>query len=152
MSRFLNRSLVLGLMEKFSFFLLLFFLGLFNQTTYSHELVADKEVGALMHIEPSDDPKVGVSSKVWFDLVKKGGQKINLAKCDCVLSLYKGTARTPLVQPTLVESKAEENKSVLSAQVAFPQRGAYRLVLSGKPKEGKVFSPFTLRWTVRASE
>jgi hypothetical protein len=139
-------------MKKFPFFLLLLFLGFFNQTAYSHELAADKEVGALMHIEPSDDPKVGVSSKVWFDLVKKGGQKISLAQCDCVLSLYKGTARTLLVQPTLVDSKAEEDKSVLSAQVTFPERGAYRLVLSGKPKEGKIFAPFTLRWTVRASE
>ncbi len=139
-------------MKKFSLFLLCLFLGLFNQRTYSHELVADKEVGALMHIEPSDDPKVGVSSKVWFDLVKKGGQKISLAECDCVLSLYKGTARTPLVQPRLVDSKAEEDKSVLSAQVTFPERGAYRLVLSGKAKGEKIFNPFTLRWTVRASE
>jgi hypothetical protein len=139
-------------MKKFSFFLLLLCLGFFNQAAYSHELAADKEVGALMHIEPSDDPKVGVSSKVWFDLVKKGGQKISLAKCDCVLSLYKSTARTPLAQPTLLDSTAEEDKSVLSAQVTFPERGAYRLVLSGKPKEEKIFAPFTLRWTVRASE
>jgi hypothetical protein len=142
-------------MKKFSFFLLLLCLGFFrffNQIAYSHELAADKEVGALMHIEPSDDPKVGVSSKVWFDLVKKGGQKISLAKCDCVLSLYKGTARTPLVQPRLVDSKAEEDKSVLSAQVTFPERGAYRLVLAGKPKGKAIFNPFTLRWTVRASE
>jgi hypothetical protein len=135
---------------KIFFWLLLSLLG-FN-AAYSHELVADKEVGALMHIEPNDDPKVGVSSKVWFDLVKKGGQKISLAECDCVFSLYKGTARTPVVTPALAESKAEETKSVLSAQVTFPEQGAYRLVLSGKPKGKKIFAPFTLRWTVRASE
>jgi hypothetical protein len=139
-------------MKKFSWLLLLSLLGFFSQTAYSHELAADQDVGALMHIEPNDDPKVGVSSKVWFDLVKKGGQKISLAECDCVFSLYKGTARTPVVAHTLTESKAEETKSVLSAQVTFPERGAYRLVLSGKPKGKKIFAPFTLRWTVRASE
>jgi hypothetical protein len=139
-------------MKFFSFCLLLTYFGLFNPIAYSHELVADKDVGALMHIEPSDDPKVGVSSKVWFDLVKKGGQKVSLAECDCVFSLYKGTARTALVQPRLMDSKAEETKSVLSAQITFPERGAYRLVLSGKPKGKTIFTPFTLRWTVRASE
>jgi hypothetical protein len=139
-------------MRKFSWLLLLSLLGFFSQTAYSHELAADKDVGALMHIEPNDDPKVGISSKVWFDLVKKGGQKISLDECDCVFFLYKGTARTPVVTPMLTESKAEETKSVLSAQVTFPERGAYRLVLSGKPRGKKIFDPFTLRWTVRASE
>jgi hypothetical protein len=139
-------------MKKFSWLLLLSLLGLFNLTAHGHELVADKEVGALMHIEPNDDPKVGVSSKVWFDLVKKGGQKISLIECDCTFSIYRGTARTPVVTPALAESKAEETKSVLSAQVTFPEQGAYRLVLSGKPKGKKIFAPFTLRWTVRASE
>ncbi len=139
-------------MKKFSSLFLLICLGLFEPIAYGHELVADKDVGALMHIEPSDDPKVGVSSKVWFDLVKKGGQKLSLAECDCAFALYKGTASTSLVQPRLVDSKAEENKSVLSAQITFPERGAYRLVLSGKPKGKATFAPFTLRWTVRASE
>ncbi len=138
-------------MRKFPWLLLLI-LGSFNLTAHGHELAADKEVGALMHIEPNDDPKVGVSSKVWFDLVKKGGQKITLTECDCMFSIYKGTARTPVVTTKLTESKAEETKSVLSAQVTFPERGAYRLVLSGKPKGKKIFDPFTLRWTVRASE
>ncbi|MGA7954137.1 MAG: hypothetical protein WCA07_11525 [Gloeobacterales cyanobacterium] len=139
-------------MMKYALVLALVLLGFFSESIYSHELAADKNVGALMHIEPNDDPKVGVSSKIWFDLVKKGGQQISLADCDCVFSLYKGTARIPLVTPTLTESKAEETKSVLSAQVTFPERGAYRLVLSGKPKGKNSFNPFTLRWAVRASE
>ena len=137
---------------KYAPILALILLGFSSESIYGHELAADKNVGALMHIEPNDDPKVGVLSTVWFDLVKKGGQQISLADCDCVFSLYKATARTPVVSPTLIESKAEETKSVLSAQVTFPERGAYRLVLSGKPKGKNNFNPFTLRWTVRASE
>jgi hypothetical protein len=142
-------------MSKYSLCLALMLLGYSGGSAYSHELAAYKDVGALMHIEPSDDPKVGVPSKVWFDLVKKGGQKISLAQCNCVFSLYKGAEKKPLAQPTLVSSTAKETKSVLSAQVTFPERGAYTLVLTGKPKEQKTFDPFTpfkLRWTVRASE
>ena len=139
-------------MIKYPLLLALMLLGFSSESSYGHELVTDKNVGALMHIEPNDDPKVGVSSRVWFDLVRKGGQKISLDECDCVFSLYKGTARTPVVSLMLTESKAEETKSVLSAQVTFPERGAYRLVLSGKPRGKKIFDPFTLRWTVRASE
>jgi hypothetical protein len=139
-------------MMKYALLLAFMLLGFSSASIYSHELAADKNVGALMHIEPNDDPKVDVSSKVWFDLVKKGGQKISLDECDCIFSVYKGTTRTPVVTPTLTESTAEETKSVLSAQVTFPERGAYRLVLSGKPKGKKIFNPFTLRWTVRASE
>jgi hypothetical protein len=137
---------------KYALILALMLLGFSSESIYAHELAADKNVGALMHIEPNDDPKVGILSTVWFDLVKKGGQKISLAECDCAFSLYKATARTPVVTPTLIESTAEKSKSVLSAQVTFPERGAYRLVLSGKPKGKNNFNPFTLRWTVRASE
>ncbi len=137
---------------KYALLLALMLFGFSSESIYGHELSADKNVGALMHIEPNDDPKVGILSTVWFDLVKKGGQKISLAECDCAFSLYKATARTPVVTPTLIEGTAEKSKSVLSAQVTFPERGTYRLVLSGKPKGKNIFNPFTLRWTVRASE
>lgn len=112
----------------------------------AHQLKRDGDVGALMHIEPTDNPQAGVPATVWFALVKKGGQKIPLKECTCTLTVENGPQR--LFSPQLIPGTAGEAKGSPSAQVNFPKKGNYLLVLSGT---GKQFKPFTLRWKVRIS-
>jgi hypothetical protein len=125
-------------------------------TGQTHELKANKQVGALMHIQPDDSPQVGVQTIAWFGLVKRGGEPVRLAECECGLSIYKGKAAAgkATVTPSLREGRVEGevgNKDRLLADVTFPQAGPYTLVLTGKPKESGRFAPFKFKWVVRAT-
>ncbi len=123
----------------------------------AHELKANSQVGALMHIQPDDSPQAGKAALTWFALVKRGGESVPLAKCDCHLAIYSGKQAkgTALIVPTLREGKIEEpvgTNTRLVADVTFPKAGEYTMVLSGKPKAGGHFDPFKLQWVVRATE
>jgi hypothetical protein len=123
----------------------------------AHELKANSQVGALMHIQPDDSPQAGKAAVTWFGLVKRGGESVPLANCDCRLSIYNGKQAKGkvLFVPTLREGKIEEpvgTNTRLVADVTFPKAGEYTMVLSGKPKAGGHFDPFKLQWVVRATE
>lgn len=123
----------------------------------AHDLKANSKVGALMHIQPDDSPQAGKAAVTWFGLVKRGGESVPLAKCDCRLAIYSGKQAKgkALIVPTLREGKIEEpvgTNTRLVADVTFPKPGAYTMVLSGKPKAGGHFDAFTLQWVVRATE
>jgi len=128
----------------------LLILTLITPTVSAHQLKTDHEVGALMHIEPTDNPQAMVPTTVWFALVKKGGQKIPLAHCACTLTLENGPQKIqtlPLSAPTRGEAKDSP-----AAQVTFPTPGTYLLTLAGKPQGSKVkYLAFTLRWQVKVS-
>lgn len=114
----------------------------------AHELVRSGNVGALLHIEPDDEPVVGTANRTWFETNQRGGKPINLTNCTCALSVYQGSVRPgakPVSSPRL---RTEKNK--LTADLVFPQEGAYTLVLTGTPKPGATFNPFRLEWVVRA--
>ncbi|MBC7882801.1 MAG: hypothetical protein H7Y37_16035, partial [Anaerolineae bacterium] len=107
----------------------------------AHELKANSQVGALMHIQPDDSPQAGKAVVTWFGLVKRGGESVPLAKCDCHLAIYSGKQAkgTALIIPILREGKIEEpvgTNTRLVADVTFPKAGEYTMVLSGKPKAG----------------
>ncbi|WP_218082423.1 hypothetical protein [Anthocerotibacter panamensis] len=116
----------------------------------AHQLKSDKTVGALMHLEPNDSPQAGVPTTAWFNLVKRGGEKISLTQCACTLSIYQGPR--PLLNPALTPGKEGDVQGIPTALVTFPEQGSYRLVLSGRPKiKSTSFEPFTLSWNVRVS-
>jgi hypothetical protein len=123
----------------------------------AHELKANSQVGALMHIQPDDSPQAGKAAVTWFGLVKRGGESVPLAKCDCRLTIYSGKQAKGkvLFVPALREGKIEEPVGAntrLLADVTFPKAGEYTMVLSGKPKAGGHFNPFKLQWVIRATE
>ncbi len=109
-----------------------------------------------MHIQPDDSPKAGTQTLAWFGLVKRGGEAVQLAQCECDLKIYTGkkAAGSALLVPALREGKVGDdigNKDRLLADVTFPKVGDYTLVLTGKPKAGGKFEPFALRWVVQAT-
>lgn len=121
----------------------------------AHDLKANRTVGALMHIQPDDNPQAGSATVTWFGLVKRGGEPVPLKDCDCNLAIYSGSkaAGAALLTPGLREGKVEGevgNKDRLLADVTFPKAGPYTLVLSGKPGTAS-FKPFKFQWLVRAT-
>jgi hypothetical protein len=123
---------------------------------FAHELKANRQVGALMHIQPDDSPQAGAATTVWFGLVRRGGTPVRLAGCNCRLSIYGGNriAGKALLTPALREGKVEGEMGSgkrLLADVTFPNAGPYTLLLTGTPKNGGNFEPFRFRWLVRAT-
>ncbi|AFZ67997.1 hypothetical protein [Deinococcus peraridilitoris] len=127
---------------------LLLFTLLLGASALAHEIVRDGNVGALLHIEPDDDPVVGKVSATWFETRARGGRPITLTNCNCTVSVYAGSVqphKKPVLTPKL---KSEKNR--LGVDLVFPAEGAYTLVLSGMPKNGATFNAFRLEWVVRA--
>jgi len=122
----------------------------------AHELVRSKDgqVAALVHIEPDDNPGVGLST-VWFELTQKGGKAIALSSCACTLKLYQGAYKAgmkALQASKLYVGKEGEGKGNPNGAVNFPTVGAYTLRIEGKPKAGSSFAPFVIQLATRADK
>lgn len=129
--------------------------GSMSREAIAHEVKIDQDIGATLHIEPSDTPRAGEKSTAWFALTQRGGQTIPLAACDCKLAVYsQPNTATPVLSPPLTPINAEGYQDIPGATFAFPKVGAYRLVLSGQPPakppnaEEIGFAPFELDFDV----
>lgn len=114
----------------------------------AHQVEVEKDVGATLHIEPSDTPRAGEAVLAWFALTRKGGQPISLEDCDCTLAVYTRSQATPILEPGLKAVEAEGYEGIPGATFTFPDVGAYTLVIMGKPKQANDFTPFELDFEV----
>ena len=114
----------------------------------AHEMAHDGAVGGLLHIEPDDDPVVGKPNPTWFELTLRGGAALAPGTCTCTLNVYAGSYKPGAKAISSPPLKLDRGREL--AAVTFPKAGGYTLVLSGKPKSGSAFAPFTLQWVVRA--
>lgn len=126
----------------------LLFLGLMISPVGAHKVETHQDVGATLHMEPNDNPRAGEPTLAWFALVRKGGQIIPLAQCNCKLAVRTAKQETPLLQPALKAVSAENFQGIPGADIVFPKAGAYELELSGTPKAGANFRPFELSYEV----
>jgi hypothetical protein len=134
---------------KYAFALFSLF-ALLTAPAYAHDLEKDKNVGALFHIEPDDQPKAGVPVEGWFEIRKKGGDSITAQDCSCSVKLYSGKPNSkakPIGEYTL------SGKERVMAKLMFPSPGPYTVRLVGQPKKGSkvTFAPFQINWPVRAT-
>ncbi len=113
---------------------------------WGHKIKADRQVGAMVHFEPNDQPKSQESTQVWFALTKKGGTLIPLQKCRCQLQLWQNKKK--IATPVLQAINAEKYQDAPSARLLFPQPGAYVLELSGQAVNPGDFQPFRLEFDV----
>ncbi len=124
---------------------------------YAHEVKTAKDVGAILHIEPHDNPRAGEPAKAWFALTHKGGKLIPLAECNCQLAVYSEphddkNEPPPLLKPTLRPVTAEQYQGIPGTEITFPKPGGYELHFSGKPVDGKSFQPFELEYEVTVAQ
>ena len=90
-----------------------------TNTASAHVLVTDntRQVGAILHIMPDDDPVAGKPGDIYYDIQSSG------TLTNAVLSISDSDERQVTV-PT------EVNGSAVSAVYTFPNQGAYRIVLN----------------------
>lgn len=114
----------------------------------AHKVELDGTIGATLHIEPNDTPRAGEAALTWFALTKRGGESVPLADCDCQLAVFGQSESEPVLEPELEPINAEGYQDIPGAEIAFPQVGAYELVLTGAPASGEGFEAFELRFPV----
>ena len=130
---------------------LLFSLAALATPVLAHKVQVFKDVGATVHIEPSDMPRAGMLNLTWFALTRRGGQVIPLESCNCELAVYTQPYRlgnSPIAKPTLTAISTEGYQGIPSAEILFPRAGGYELVLRGRPVVSGDFTPFELRFPI----
>jgi len=110
----------------------------------AHELESDTTIGAVLHIQPNDNPTVGTQTtyRLAFTDTEK---KLNLKDCDCTVEIQRN-GNTIEARP-LVASSALESTNTYT----FNEAGEYTLVATGKPKTDDAFSEFTLSYPIRVT-
>ncbi|HZE86836.1 MAG TPA: hypothetical protein VE090_01380 [Methylomirabilota bacterium] len=124
----------------FSFVFLLFCFLFFPPYADAHILASDKNIGALLHIDPDDTPVAGQQSGFFFDFKDKQN-KFSSQDCDCTFLIVEN-GQTIYSQPLF-------QKSVF---YTFPKIDVYQIKIIGKPKTPNAFQPFTLSWDWRVDQ
>lgn len=116
----------------------------------AHQTQISDRVGGTHHIEPNDTPRAGEPSLTWFGLTEVGGRPIGLSDCDCTLVVYDlaRDGEVAIATPPLSAIDVEGLEDVPSAELTFPQVGAYVLSLTGSPKGTADFPSFRLDFPV----
>ena len=117
----------------------------------AHQVQVAEDIGGTLHIEPDDRPRAGEDALMWFALTRRGGTLLQLSECDCGVEVFQQPLRddaTPVVSPELEPVSAESYTGIPGANVAFPDIGAYTIVISGAPLTENDFQAFELSFDV----
>lgn len=126
-------------MGRFKFIILscLFVLAIFPLVLSAHEIKTVDEVGAVMHIDPADQPVVGEEAVISFDLTKVDG---DFDYKECVCNLH--------VQPIGATIAHELVEDKLVYRYVFTEPKVYTLILSGQPLSSTTFQPFHFTYEI----
>ncbi len=119
-------------------FLIIAFSWIFvTMPVLAHVLQADGTIGAVLHVDPDDDPVAKEDSSFFFEF-KDTSHIFSLADCICTVAIdsnantiYKTTLNTTPV-----------------VTFVFPERGVYTIRVTGASISHR-FNPFTLSYVVR---
>jgi hypothetical protein len=124
------------------FFNLLFLAAaLFPASASAHVLKTDGSIGAVLHIDPEDNPSVGEPASFFFEFKDRQG-KFLLDKCDCTVAILR--------DGTTVFSTKLGSSPIVS--YTFPEQGEYVIEAAGMPRIEGDFQPFTLRYGLQVDK
>jgi hypothetical protein len=134
-------------MKLFISVIVLIFVSLFvNKTVDAHVLKTDNAIGAILHVNPDDDPIAGEPTQFFFALKDKQN-KFATDNCDCQIRITQNGK-------TLIQQNAQtdpDNKQALLFTYTFPQTNVYQVTLLGKSTSTNTFQPFSLTYDIRVA-
>lgn len=107
----------------------------------AHFLITDNQIGALLHVNPNDDPVAGEPATFFFELKDKEN-KFDPAQCDCTFTVSENGAE---IHSQALYSGSNEASVIYT----FPQKSIYTVTITGKPNGGAQFQHFSLSWNFR---
>ncbi len=127
---------------------LIFFSALVLPTNISaHVLKYDGSIGAVLHVNPEDDPIAGEVSNFFFEFKDKKNKFIP-GNCDCVVKVIKDGSE--VFTQNLFKDNSNPSLTNISFSYTFPSLGIYSIVINGKSKDGS-FDSFSLKYDVRVA-
>lgn len=132
------------------FVALLVFLGLVIVTTqiaYAHVLKYDGTIGAVLHVNPDDDPIVGQSTNFFFEFKDKEG-KFKPEYCDCKVTI--AAEGKEVYSGDLFETVSNPDLTNASFSFVFPSKNIYKIAIHGIAIDDS-FQEFTLVYDVRVA-
>lgn len=114
----------------------------------AHVLVTDKNIGAIFHTDPDDDPIAGQETGFYFEFKDKTN-KFDPGTCDCNFSILEN-GKTIYSQP-LFQNTKEPSLTNASVFYTFPQTGSYTVTVTGKPSTSRAFQDFSLSYQVKVN-
>lgn len=117
--------------------------------TFAHFLESDNNIGAVLHVEPNDNPIAGSLASFFFEFKDKTN-KFDPAKCDCTVVITEA-GKTIYSQP-LFQNTTKPSLTNASVFYTFPKEDVYVVKVIGKPQMPGGFQPFTLTWNFRVDQ
>lgn len=130
-------------------FLLLCSFFIFVPKTEAHFIAFDKEIGAILHIDPNDDPIAGEQASFFFEFKDKQN-KFKPQDCNCTFEIDEN-GKVIFTQPLFANN---QNPSLNNASIIYtlPQKDVYQIKVIGKPMKQNAFQPFLLSWDIRVDQ
>ena len=131
---------------NFLFVLLAFVFLLLPSQASAHILATDQNIGAVLHVDPDDDPIVGQQSSFFFEFKDKQN-KFQPKNCICIFSILEGGKN--IFSQSLFQDNTDPNLSSASVFYTFPQKDVYKIQVVGRPTTPGEFQSFTLVYDLR---
>lgn len=123
--------------------LLFLFLILTPNLALAHVLKTDSNIGAVLHIDPDDDPIINKQAGFYFEFKDKEN-KFDITKCDCEFFIIKNgnVIFSEKLQPSIGNNSA-------NVFYTFNERNIYEIKIVGKPLDNAGFKDFNLNYDLR---
>lgn len=106
------------------------------------------DMAAMIHVNPSDTPRVGADSQTWFTLTQPNGQPASLANYDCHVTV-RNAQNQAIVSHLPLAIVPMDGQEALGTTINFPAPGSYTVVLSVTAKDNSS-APFEIAFPITA--
>lgn len=113
----------------------------------AHFVKSDGGIGAVLHVDPGDDPVAGEQSNIILEF-KDTGNKFNLSNCDCKIIL--SSSEKEILNQDLEAVAADQSLSSVTP-VIFPDKNIYKLKVTGNSTDNS-YQPFELNYDIRVEK
>lgn len=120
-----------------------------TQSAEAHFLATDGNIGAVLHVDPNDDPVAGTQASFFFEFKDKTN-KFKPQNCDCTFEIDEN-GKNIFSQP-LFQNNSNPSLNNASVFYTFPQKDVYQVIIIGKPVTPNAFQSFILTWNFRVDQ
>jgi len=125
-----------------------FLLPAFRFPVSAHILATDGSIGAVLHIDPDDDPIAGAKTGFYFEFKDKQN-KFQPINCNCTFYVYE--AGKMIYYNTLLSDTPNPTLDNIAVFYTFPQKDVYQVIVSGSPQTVGAFQSFSLKYDIRVA-
>lgn len=135
------------MIKKVSSILFILFLTIVSPA-YAHVLKTDGSIGAVLHVDPEDNPIAKQPSNFYFAIKDTTG-KFDPANCICSVTITANDKQILLADLGTTQKSGDSYSSFLT--FTFPEKDVYEVKVSGRPTDNS-FLPFSLVYDVRVEK